>query len=145
MALNAPATSLLAPTFAGSLFHATPLWILYLRLNGARVGRGVYVNSLALVDHNLLEFGDSTVIGSGVFLSGHTVESGVVKTAPVQLVGHRKIDAGLVTIVVRGDVASVEAAVRAGAARAAQFKQLVATHVIPRPDDQVHGGLPIAP
>ncbi len=79
------------------------------------------------------------------FISAVEAADAMVKTAPVQLVGHRKIDAGLVTIVVRGDVASVEAAVRAGAARAAQFKQLVATHVIPRPDDQVHGGLPIAP
>ena len=33
--------------FAGSVFRATPLWTFYLRLNGARLGRGVYVNSLA--------------------------------------------------------------------------------------------------
>ena len=32
--------------FAGSVFRATPLWTFYLRLNGARLGRGVYVNSL---------------------------------------------------------------------------------------------------
>ncbi len=36
-------------------------------------------------DHCLLEFGDDVVIGSGVHLSGHTVERGVLRTAPVRL------------------------------------------------------------
>jgi hypothetical protein len=37
--------------FAGAVFRATPLWTLYLRANGARLGKGVYVNSLAVNDH----------------------------------------------------------------------------------------------
>jgi ethanolamine utilization protein EutM len=78
------------------------------------------------------------------FVGAVEAADAMVKTAPVQLVGHRKIDAGLVTIVVRGEVAAVEAAVKAGAARAAMFKQLIAAHVIPRPDDQVDKGMPIA-
>ena len=45
----------------------------------------MFVNSLALMDHNLLEFGDRVVIGSDVHLSGHTVEAGVVRTARVRL------------------------------------------------------------
>jgi acetyltransferase-like isoleucine patch superfamily enzyme len=71
--------------FAGSLFRATPAWSLYLRLNGARIGRHVFVNSLGVTDHNLLEFGDDVVIGGDAHLSGHTVEDGVVKTARVRL------------------------------------------------------------
>ncbi len=71
--------------FAGTLFRATPLWTVYLQLNGARLGRRVFLNSLAVTDHNLLEFGDGVVVGAGVHLSGHTVEGGVVKTAPVRL------------------------------------------------------------
>ena len=71
--------------FAGSVFRATPLWTFYLRLNGARLGRGVYVNSLAVNDHNLLDFGDRVVIGDGVHLSGHTVEQGIVRTAAIRL------------------------------------------------------------
>jgi acetyltransferase-like isoleucine patch superfamily enzyme len=47
----------------------------------------VFVNSLFVSDHNLLEFGDDVVIGSEVHLSGHTVEAGVVKTGRVRL-GH---------------------------------------------------------
>ena len=70
---------------AGSVFRATPLWTFYLRLNGARLGRGVYVNSLAVNDHDLLDFGNNVVIGDGVHLSGHTVEQGIVKTASVRL------------------------------------------------------------
>jgi acetyltransferase-like isoleucine patch superfamily enzyme len=70
---------------AGALFRGTPVWTAYHRLNGARVGRGVYVNSLAVVDDNLLEFGDNVVIGHGAHLSGHTVEHGVVKTGAVRL------------------------------------------------------------
>lgn len=71
--------------FAGSVFRATPLWTLYLRLNGARLGKAVYINSLKVNDHNLLEFGDHVVLGDDVHLSGHTVERGVVRTATVRL------------------------------------------------------------
>lgn len=69
--------------FAGGLLRATPVWSAYLRWNGARFGRRVWVNSLGVADHCLLDFGDDVVIGAGVHLSGHTVERGVVRTAPV--------------------------------------------------------------
>jgi len=71
--------------FAGTVLRATPLWTWYHRLNGARVGRGVFINSISLMDHNLLDFGDQVVVGSDVHLSGHVVEGGVVCTAPVRL------------------------------------------------------------
>jgi acetyltransferase-like isoleucine patch superfamily enzyme len=71
--------------FAGTLFRGSPIWTAYLRLNGARMGRGVYVNTLFISDHNLLDFGDGVVIGSEVHISGHTVEHGIVKTSPVVL------------------------------------------------------------
>jgi acetyltransferase-like isoleucine patch superfamily enzyme len=79
------ALSHLVRVVAGSLFRATPVWTFYLRLNGARAGPRVYVNSLSLMDHNLLEFGEGTVVGADVHLSGHTVEDGVVYTAPVRI------------------------------------------------------------
>lgn len=71
--------------FAGLVFRATPLWTMYMRWNGAQIGRRVFVNSLWVTDHNLIEFGDDVVIGSEVHLSGHTVEFGVVKTGRVRL------------------------------------------------------------
>lgn len=71
--------------FAGSLFRSTPVWSFYMRLNGATIGRRVFVNSLAVTDHNLLHFDDDVVIGGDAHISGHTVENGVVKTARVRL------------------------------------------------------------
>jgi acetyltransferase-like isoleucine patch superfamily enzyme len=71
--------------FVGTFFRSSPMWTWYLRLNGAQIGRGVYVNSLSISDHNMLEFGDGVVIGESVHLSGHTVEGGLVKTGRVRL------------------------------------------------------------
>ena len=82
--------------FAGTLFRGTPIWSAYLRLNGARVGRRVYVNSLGVSDHNLLDFGDDVVIGGDVHLSGHTVEGGFVKTGSVRLGNHVTVGLGSV-------------------------------------------------
>lgn len=83
--------------FAGTMFRGSPIWSVYLRLNGARLGRRVYVNSLAVSDHNLLEFGDDVVIGGDVHISGHTVERGLVKTGRVRLGDH--VTVGLGTVV----------------------------------------------
>lgn len=65
--------------------RSTPLWSLFLRLNGARMGRGVWVNSVKVIDHDLLSLGDGTVIGDDVHLSGHTIEDGRLKTGTVQV------------------------------------------------------------
>jgi len=81
----------------GAMLKATPVWSFYLRMNGATLGRGVYVNSLHITDHNLLEFGDYVVIGDGVHLSGHTVERDVIKTGRVRL--GRGVIVGLDSIV----------------------------------------------
>ena len=81
----------------GTFFRASPLWTWYLRWNGARIGRGVYINSLSVTDHNMLEFGDGVVIGEHVHLSGHTVEGAQLKTGPVRL--GRFVTVGLGSIV----------------------------------------------
>ncbi|MBL8166689.1 MAG: BMC domain-containing protein [Acidobacteria bacterium] len=67
----------------------------------------------------------------------------MVKAANVQLVGWEKVDAGLVTAIVRGEVGAVKAAVEAGAASARRIGEVVSTHVIPRPHDEVDGGIPV--
>jgi acetyltransferase-like isoleucine patch superfamily enzyme len=69
----------------GTFFRASFLWSLYMRWNGARMGRGVHINSLSISDHNMLDFGDGVVLGENVHLSGHTVEGGMVKTGTVKL------------------------------------------------------------
>ena len=53
-----------------------------------------------------------------------------------------QIGSGLVTVMVRGDVGAVKAAVDAGAAAAKRVGELYGVHVIPRPHTDVEGILP---
>ena len=61
----------------------------------------------------------------------------MVKAANVQLLGKQKVQGGLVTILVTGETAAVKSAVDAGAAAAQRLGEIVSTHIIPRPDDQI--------
>lgn len=64
-----------------------------------------------------------------------SVEAGdaMVKAANVQLVRQIQIGGGMVTIVVKGDVGSVRAAVDAGAEAAKRVGELICSHIIARP------------
>lgn len=66
----------------------------------------------------------------------------MVKAANVRLIGKVLVGGGLVTVMVRGDVGAVKAAVEAGAAAARYVGELVSVHVIPRPHDDVENILP---
>jgi ethanolamine utilization protein EutM len=66
----------------------------------------------------------------------------MVKAANVKLIGKEKIGGGYVTVMVRGDVGAVKAAVDAGAAAAQRVGELVSVHVIPRPHSDVEMILP---
>ena len=70
------------------------------------------------------------------------VEQLLSNAAEVALVGTEKIGSGLVTVMVRGDVGAVKAAVESGSAAASRLGELVATHVIPRPHTDVEKILP---
>src|SRR5512135_2858572 len=61
----------------------------------------------------------------------------MVKTANVHILGTERIRNGLVTVQIIGEVAAVKAAVEAGAAAASRVGELVSTHVIPRPSDEI--------
>jgi microcompartment protein CcmL/EutN len=61
----------------------------------------------------------------------------MVKAARVTLIGKEKVQGGLVTILVVGETAAVKSAIDAGAAAAQRVGELVSTHIIPRPDDQI--------
>ena len=68
----------------------------------------------------------------------------MVKAANVVLFGKEYIGAGLVTVMVRGDVGAVKAATDAGAAAARRVGELISVHVIPRPHGEVEKFLPKA-
>ena len=57
----------------------------------------------------------------------------MVKAASVTLVRQIQIGGGFVTVIVKGDVGSVKAAVEAGSEAAKRVGELVCSHVIPRP------------
>ena len=61
----------------------------------------------------------------------------MVKAANVDLVKSIPIGGGLITVLVQGDVGSVKAAVDAGAKAAGRVGELVASHMIPRPHDDL--------
>ena len=67
----------------------------------------------------------------------------MVKTANVELIGRHYSGAGLVAVLVRGEVGAVQAAVDAGAVAARRLGELVSVHVIPRPDEELEKILPI--
>jgi microcompartment protein CcmL/EutN len=66
----------------------------------------------------------------------------MLKAANVTLVGKEKIGAAYVTVIVRGNVAAVKAAVEAGSRAVGNLGKLVAAHVIARPHDDLAALLP---
>lgn len=67
----------------------------------------------------------------------------MVKAANVSLQCKEHVGGGLVTVMVRGDVGAVKAAVDAGAAAAERVGELISVHVIPRPHTEVEGILSV--
>lgn len=67
----------------------------------------------------------------------------MLKAANVTLVGWERVGSGLVTVLIRGDVAAVRAATDAGAAAARRVGEVVSVHVIPRPHPGLEDTLPI--
>jgi microcompartment protein CcmL/EutN len=63
----------------------------------------------------------------------------MVKAANVRIEGYRTLRNGQVSVLVRGDVGAVKAAVDAGRAAAARVGELYASHVMPRPHEETEG------
>ena len=73
------------------------------------------------------------------FVGAVEAADAMVKAADVKLTGKQISGGGLVTVLVRGDVGAVKAAVDAGAQAAKRVGELVSVHVIPRPHGDVEG------
>ena len=76
------------------------------------------------------------------FVGAVEAADAMVKAANVTLLGKELVGAGLVTVMVRGDVGAVKASVEAGGAAAKRVGELISVHVIPRPHDDVEAILP---
>jgi len=66
----------------------------------------------------------------------------MLKSADVSLVGKEKIGAAYVTIIVRGDIAAVKAAIDVGSLAAQSLGKVIAAHVIARPHSDLIALLP---
>lgn len=71
-------------------------------------------------------------------VSSYEAADAMIKAANVHLVKQELVDGGIVTVIVKGDVGAVQAAVDAGKAAADRMGTLLGAHVIPRADDSVY-------
>ena len=69
----------------------------------------------------------------------------MVKAANVSLVKTVPIGGGLITVLAKGDVGSIKAAVDAGTNAAARVGELVSSHVIARPHEELLKAFSTAP
>src|SRR5262245_20675307 len=111
----------------------------------ARQARAGYTGVRSMASKEKKDLGDALGLVETRGLIGMIeAADAMVKTANVVLVGWQKVDAGLVTAIIRGDVGSVKAATDAGAAAARRVGELVGVHVIPRPADDLEKVFPIS-
>ena len=97
-----------------------------------------------MADKEKRDLGDALGLVETIGLVGMIeAADAMVKAANVVFVGWQKVDAGMVTAIVRGDVGSVKAATDAGAAAARRVGQLVGVHVSPRPAEGLDKTFPI--
>jgi microcompartment protein CcmL/EutN len=64
------------------------------------------------------------------------------KAANVEVLGREKLGGGYITVMIKGDVAAVKAAIEAGKARVEGLGKLIAAHVIPNPSSAILSLLP---
>ncbi len=68
----------------------------------------------------------------------------MAKAANVQIIDQVQIGGGFITVIVKGDVGSVKAAIDSGAAAAGRVGELISSHVIARPHPELLGQFGIA-
>ena len=80
------------------LFVGSPLYVLYLRLLGARIGRGVVIFSRHVpVCTDLLTIGDRSVIRKDSFFTCYRAHAGLIQTGPVTI--GRDVAVGEATVI----------------------------------------------
>ncbi len=72
------------------------------------------------------------------YVAAFAAADAMVKAANVTVLGREQVGAGLVSVMVQGDVGAVKAATEAGSEAAASVGEVVSVHVIPRPHPDVN-------
>lgn len=73
------------------------------------------------------------------FVGSIEAADAMAKAANVELIDRIEIGGGYVTVIIRGDVGAVKAAVDAGAEAAQKVGEVLSAHVIPRPNEDLLG------
>jgi acetyltransferase-like isoleucine patch superfamily enzyme len=63
----------------------TPMCILFYKMMGMKLGRGVQINSTNISDPSLIEMGDKVTIGGSATIVGHYGQHGYLVLAPVKI------------------------------------------------------------
>ncbi|MEA4847974.1 MAG: BMC domain-containing protein [Clostridiaceae bacterium] len=71
------------------------------------------------------------------FVASVEAADAMSKAANVEIVDQVEIGAGYVTVIIKGDVGAVKAAVDAGAEAAQKVGEVISVHVIPRPTPEL--------
>lgn len=71
------------------------------------------------------------------YVGAFTAADAMVKAANVEVIAREQVGAGLVSVLVRGDVGAVKAATEAGSEAAGAVGEVISVHVIPRPHADV--------
>lgn len=110
----------------------SPICNAYYRLAGAKLGKGVQINTINLNDPSAVTIGDNVVIGGRSVINGHLVEKGQLILARVHLENNCLIGAG----------STIQPGVRVGAGAVIATNGLVGKWK-EIPAGEVWGGLPV--
>ena len=110
----------------------SPICNAYYRLAGAKIGKGVQINTINLNDPSTVTIGDKVVIGGRSVINGHLVEKGQIVLARVKLEAGCLIGAG----------STIQPGVRIGKGAVIATNGLVGKGK-DIPDGEVWAGLPV--
>ena len=110
----------------------SPICNAYYRLAGAKIGKGVQINTINLHDPSTVTIGDKVVIGGRSVINGHLVEKGQIVLARVKLEAGCLIGAG----------STIQPGVRIGKGAVIATNGLVGKWK-DIPDGEVWAGLPV--
>jgi acetyltransferase-like isoleucine patch superfamily enzyme len=112
----------------------SPLNILFYKMMGMKIGKGVVINSSWISDPSLIELGDKVTVGGSVTIVGHYGQGGLLVVAPVKIG--------------KGVTLGLKATIMGGVTIGDGAKILPHTVVLPKteiPAGETWGGVPAGP
>jgi acetyltransferase-like isoleucine patch superfamily enzyme len=111
--------------------------LLYFRLMGARIGKGVQINTKAISDFHLISIGEHSMIGGDAKLIGHVGERGKLKLRPIKI--GARVTIGDSAIIFPGVEIGDHAAIGAGAIVLKDERVPAGAVYVGVPAENIHG------